>query len=325
MPSKSKAQQSLFGMIHAYQKGELKHPSEKIKHMAKTISATDVKHFAETKTKGLPEHVKEAFERGIEKAARSWGEYGKYIMPNAQGLRAAVKPTLKGLAATGTGTIGALGGTALGAGAGALHGAFGEKDENDSRLAKVLRETGIGALGGGIVGGAAGVGAAKGIGYIGKHLGDDIGGIHGAPQRAAALVADRNAAIEASRLQEEALQAQHLVNHNEALPQEMRDVTQGRVNPTSIYDRNRDPRAYKMAFERGFKKRSEELEHERGNSTLGKTLAIGAGAGIAGAGVGLAWKNREKIKPIVSDYVAKGKSMAEQAAAKAKSLFGKIK
>ena len=60
MPSTSKSQQHLFGMVHAYQKGKMKNPPAKIKEVASNISSTDALHFAETKTKGLPEHVKEA-------------------------------------------------------------------------------------------------------------------------------------------------------------------------------------------------------------------------------------------------------------------------
>ena len=37
MPSKSKKQQKFMGMVHAYQKGELKNPSSTIKKVAKSI------------------------------------------------------------------------------------------------------------------------------------------------------------------------------------------------------------------------------------------------------------------------------------------------
>lgn len=59
MPSKSKAQQRFFGMVDAYKKGELKKASSKIKKAANGMSMNDVKDFAETKHKGLPEKVKE--------------------------------------------------------------------------------------------------------------------------------------------------------------------------------------------------------------------------------------------------------------------------
>jgi DNA-directed RNA polymerase beta' subunit len=55
MPSVSQSQQRLMGMVHAYQKGELKNPSNKVKDVAKHIDASDAKHFAETKHEALPE------------------------------------------------------------------------------------------------------------------------------------------------------------------------------------------------------------------------------------------------------------------------------
>jgi len=59
MPSKSKSQQRFFGMVDAYKKGEMKNASSKIKKAAKGMSMGDVKDFAETKHKGLPEKVEE--------------------------------------------------------------------------------------------------------------------------------------------------------------------------------------------------------------------------------------------------------------------------
>lgn len=46
-----------MGMVHAVQTGKEKAPSANIARVAKTISKTDAKHFASTKTKGLPEKV----------------------------------------------------------------------------------------------------------------------------------------------------------------------------------------------------------------------------------------------------------------------------
>lgn len=57
----SKSQQRLFGMVHACQKnGEC--PSKKVKDLAKSMSKKDVDDFAETKHKGLPNHVKEGID-----------------------------------------------------------------------------------------------------------------------------------------------------------------------------------------------------------------------------------------------------------------------
>ena len=59
MPAKSKAQQRFFGIVDAYKRGEMKNASKKIKDAAKDMSMKDVKHFAKTKRKGLPEKVEE--------------------------------------------------------------------------------------------------------------------------------------------------------------------------------------------------------------------------------------------------------------------------
>ena len=59
MPSKSKSQQRFFGMVDAYKKGELKNPSKKIKKAANGMTRDEVKDFAETKHKGLPNKVDE--------------------------------------------------------------------------------------------------------------------------------------------------------------------------------------------------------------------------------------------------------------------------
>ena len=61
MPAKSKAQQRLFGMVHAYQKGRKgsEHLSDKIKDLAKRVDPEDVEHFAKTKASTLPERKEE--------------------------------------------------------------------------------------------------------------------------------------------------------------------------------------------------------------------------------------------------------------------------
>lgn len=76
--AKSKSQQKLFGMVHAYKDGKLKLKdldsglAKKIKDIAygskkkdgkkgKGISKKDAKDYASTKHKGLPEKVKESF------------------------------------------------------------------------------------------------------------------------------------------------------------------------------------------------------------------------------------------------------------------------
>jgi len=51
----SKAQQKFFGMVRAKQKGEMDNASPEVKKAADTMSKKDVKDFAKTKHKGLPD------------------------------------------------------------------------------------------------------------------------------------------------------------------------------------------------------------------------------------------------------------------------------
>ena len=55
MPATSKAQQRFFGMVRAAQKGEMENPSSEVAQAAASMSKSDVKKFAKTKHKGLPE------------------------------------------------------------------------------------------------------------------------------------------------------------------------------------------------------------------------------------------------------------------------------
>ena len=55
MPARSKAQQRLMGMVHAYKNGKLEDAPGKIKEVAKHISDEDARDFARTKTGKLPE------------------------------------------------------------------------------------------------------------------------------------------------------------------------------------------------------------------------------------------------------------------------------
>jgi hypothetical protein len=60
MPSASKQQQKLMGIVRALQKGDIEPSkvSKKAKEMAKSMDPKDVKDFASTKHKGLPKKVK---------------------------------------------------------------------------------------------------------------------------------------------------------------------------------------------------------------------------------------------------------------------------
>ena len=74
MPAVSKAQQRFFGMVRATQKGEMASPSSEVSKAAASMSKSDVKDFAKTKHKGLPEKKvkKESFETGVQKARRDY-------------------------------------------------------------------------------------------------------------------------------------------------------------------------------------------------------------------------------------------------------------
>lgn len=67
MPSKSKSQQRLFGMAYAARKGEISKsdlPDEVEDIVDSDMSTKDIKKFAKTKHKGLPERLREALEEG---------------------------------------------------------------------------------------------------------------------------------------------------------------------------------------------------------------------------------------------------------------------
>ena len=62
MPSTSKAQQQLMGMAYALKKGDMdpKDASQEVKDLADSMTLQQLKDFASTEHKGLPDHVKEA-------------------------------------------------------------------------------------------------------------------------------------------------------------------------------------------------------------------------------------------------------------------------
>ena len=61
----SKSQQRFFGIVDAYKKGELDNPSKSVKDAADGMSMKQVKNFAKTKHKGLPNHLDESVLRKI--------------------------------------------------------------------------------------------------------------------------------------------------------------------------------------------------------------------------------------------------------------------
>lgn len=111
MPARSKSQQRLFGMVHAYQKGELKNVSKNIEDIAKHISEEDAEHFAKTKHKNLPEKkaayllgfMDKLAEYGITKEAKSLTRLLARVGPDLAGaterdLKVLARRGLKGFA-----------------------------------------------------------------------------------------------------------------------------------------------------------------------------------------------------------------------------------
>ena len=72
--AKSKSQQRFFGMVRATQKGDMGQASAQVQRAASSMKKSDVKDFASTKHKGLPEKKvkKESFETGVQKARRDY-------------------------------------------------------------------------------------------------------------------------------------------------------------------------------------------------------------------------------------------------------------
>ena len=74
MPALSKKQQKFFGIVRAIQKGEQTPTTPETAKAAADMKKSDVKKFASTKHKGLPEKKvkKESFEAGVQKARRDY-------------------------------------------------------------------------------------------------------------------------------------------------------------------------------------------------------------------------------------------------------------
>ena len=68
MPAVSKAQQKFFGIVRAIQKGEMSPTTPETAKAAATVKKKDVKDFASTDHKGLPEKKKEVSETAYYKS-----------------------------------------------------------------------------------------------------------------------------------------------------------------------------------------------------------------------------------------------------------------
>ncbi len=100
-------------MVHAYQKGDLKNPSGKVKDVAGSISSDDAKDFAETKHKGLP-MKKEEKKAAMQKLANLVTNC--VLLSNAGIIKSALGPNLN--PGGGVGGIGGVGGGGGGGGGG---------------------------------------------------------------------------------------------------------------------------------------------------------------------------------------------------------------
>lgn len=80
MPSKSKSQQRLFGMVHACQKtGRCASPE--VERLAGEIGKKDAKDFAKTKHKGLPNKTEKKRRRRKMKSFKEWLEIRESFDP----------------------------------------------------------------------------------------------------------------------------------------------------------------------------------------------------------------------------------------------------
>ena len=70
MPSVSKSQQRLFGMVHAHQKYGTP-VSPEVEKIADSIGEKDAEKFASTKHKGLPERKKKTLKEWIQEKLNS--------------------------------------------------------------------------------------------------------------------------------------------------------------------------------------------------------------------------------------------------------------
>jgi len=76
MPSKSKAQQKFMSLVYALKKGDVKPSdvSQDVIDAAKSMKTKDVKDFASTKHKGLPNKVEMELEALIKKIDEEWSD-----------------------------------------------------------------------------------------------------------------------------------------------------------------------------------------------------------------------------------------------------------
>ena len=76
MPAKSKAQQKFMSLVYALKKGDVKPSdvSKDVRDAAKSMKTSDVKDFASTKHKNLPNKLEQAMERLISSVDEKWSQ-----------------------------------------------------------------------------------------------------------------------------------------------------------------------------------------------------------------------------------------------------------
>ena len=178
MPARSKSQQRLFAMVHAYNKGELhcgRQLRKRIAALSKHVSDEDARHFAETPHAGLPEHVD-----GAEKKAQVMvrpdvlqemygrvpvGAYAGELIPGS--VRSERRRSFLGSVLYGTGAgavLGGLGAAGLGAfiANNASKGSASDPQEVRRRVLEAAARCGLWGAGRGAAAGSV-VGAGLGI------------------------------------------------------------------------------------------------------------------------------------------------------------------
>lgn len=170
MPAKSKSQQRLFGMVHAYNKGEF-HGSralrKRIAELSRHISDEDARHFAETEHTGLPEKkaqvaVLPSTVRDI--TSRIPPDAYQYVIPERSRRRRSFLGSVLGGTAVGA-AVGGLGVGAIGgyiANSAANGGNHRSSDDARRLVMEAAMRCGVWGAGRGAAAGAA-VGAGIGI------------------------------------------------------------------------------------------------------------------------------------------------------------------
>jgi len=179
MPAKSRSQQRLFAMVHAYNKGEF-HGSralrKRVAALSRHISDSDARDFARTSHDGLPERKEEKKAQAFVRpetmqaiyGAVPVGEYAGAVVPGY--IRSERRRSFLGSVLYGTGAGAVLGGLGA-AGLGAFIVGSAARDSGvsgDEARARVLEAAARCGLWGAGRGAAVGSAVGAGLGVIDK-------------------------------------------------------------------------------------------------------------------------------------------------------------